>query len=267
MNTTTFLKFTTELARDAGAVILDWYERDFTIEFKSSEFDLVTEADRASEALIIGRIRESYPDHAILAEESGNMPSESPFRWVIDPLDGTSNFAHGLPHFSVSIALQQASETIVGVIYDPIRDELFSAARGEGAWLERGERAPRQLHVSKVTQLGQAMLATGFAYSRATTPTNNIAEFTRIIRRIRGVRRMASAALDFAYIAAGRLTGLWEYHLSPWDSTAGALLVSEAGGMICQLNGEAWTIFSLSTVATNPTLMPRLLEVLNDGEP
>jgi myo-inositol-1(or 4)-monophosphatase len=257
-----YLDFTLRTARDAGRVLIEWYEKELELETKSSEFDLVTPADRAAEALILGRIRERYPDHAILAEETGAEERDSQYCWVVDPLDGTTNFANAFPHFCVSIALRREADAIVGVIFDPLRDELFWAARGRGAWLE-GPRGPqRRLQVSRTTHLSGALLATGFAYSRATTTTNNIFEFERVIRRIRGIRRAGSAALDVAYVAAGRLDGYWEYHMQPWDTAAGALMVTEAGGELCQITGEPWTPWSSSTVAANPELLPVLRSAL-----
>ncbi len=260
------LAFTIETARAAGAVLLEWYERELTLSTKSSEFDLVTEADRASEALILQRIRERFPEHAVLAEESGDAPTESGFRWIVDPLDGTTNFANAFPHFCVSIALQEGGESVVGVLYDPLRDELFWAQRGEGAWLQSSRSPLRRLQVNRTERLGAALLATGFAYSRSTTDTNNVAEFSRLIRRIRGIRRAGSAALDLAYVAAGRLDGYWEYHMQAWDTAAASLMVTEAGGELLQITGQPWTPWTLSTVATNPALMPVLLAALQGAD-
>jgi myo-inositol-1(or 4)-monophosphatase len=261
-----FLDFTKQLALDAGAVLMDWYETELALETKSSEFDIVTAADRAAEELILGRIREHYPRHAILAEESGSAEGDEPYLWIVDPLDGTTNFANAFPHFCVSIALQHEGEIAVGAIYDPVRDELFWAARGEGAWLKT-PRGQHRLRVSTTTTLSAALLATGFAYSRATTATNNLNEFQRLVLHIRGIRRAGSAALDVAYVAAGRLDGYWEYHMQPWDTAAGALMVVEAGGVLRQINGEPWDPWRLSTVAANPTLLKVLLDALQGTVP
>lgn len=257
-----YLEFSLELARDAGAVLLEWYERELTLTSKSSEFDLVTPADQASEALIIDRIRSTYPSHAILAEESGDLASEDQYRWIVDPLDGTTNFAHTFPHWCVSIALHEGTEPLVGVIYDPLREELFWAERGQGAWFQNPRNTARRLQVSSTDRLAASLLATGFAYSRATTATDNITEFQRVIRRVRGMRRAGSAALDLAYVAAGRVDGYWEYHMQPWDTAAASLMVTEAGGALFQITGEAWSPWTASTVACNPTLMPILLDAL-----
>lgn len=259
-----YLEFAKQLAREAGEILRGWYEQELTIETKSSEFDLVTSADRASEQLILERIGERYPTHAILAEEAGGARSPVPFRWIVDPLDGTTNFASAFPHFCVSIALQEEGSTIVGAICDPLRDELFWAARGQGAWLQ-SPRTPeaRRLRVNPTERLEAALLATGFAYSRATTELDNVREFERVIRRIRGIRRAGSAALDLAYVAAGRLDGYWEYHMQAWDTAAASLMVEEAGGELRQISGEPWDPWQQSTVAANPRLLPRLLAALN----
>ena len=251
-----------ELARAAGERLLHWYEGALEISAKSSEFDLVTQADREAEEIILGGLRERFPDHAILAEESGASGVEGEWQWVVDPLDGTTNFASQFPHFCVSIGLRHRDETVLGVILDPLREELFWAERGAGAWLESPRVGRKRLAVRRTARLEAALLATGFAYVRATTETNNIAEFTRVIRRIRGIRRAGSAALDIAYVAAGRIDGYWEYHMQPWDTTAGALLVTEAGGELATLGDEPWTPFALSTVAASPELMPVLRAAL-----
>ena len=261
-----FQNFTIQLARAAGAVLLEWFEGDFQQEIKSTEFDIVTEADKASDRLVLAEIQAHYPDHVIWTEESGYLAGDSAFRWVVDPLDGTTNFAHGVPHFAVSLALQKHDETILGVVYDPIRDELFWAQKGAGAWLEREGRPARRLQVTQVTELRSSLLATGFPYSRANTNTYNGPEFQRVLRRIRGIRRLASPVLDLAYVAAGRFDGYWEYHLFPWEGAAGALLVTEAGGMVRQLDGSPWHLEALSMVATNPSFMSTLTAALRGEE-
>jgi myo-inositol-1(or 4)-monophosphatase len=257
-----YRNFAIQTARDAGAVILEWYEKELDLQTKSSEFDLVTQADKAAEALIVERIHRRYPASAILAEEAGEIARESEHRWIIDPLDGTTNFASAFPHFCVSIALQENDQPVVGVIYDPLRDELFWAERGEGAWLQSPRGPERRLHVGSSERLATSLLATGFSYSRASTETDNVLEFERVIRRIRGIRRAGSAALDLAYVAAGRLDGYWEYHMQPWDTAAGALLVEEAGGELRQIDGSAWDPWMSSTVTANPVLLPVLLAAL-----
>ncbi|MCA9716661.1 MAG: inositol monophosphatase, partial [Myxococcales bacterium] len=210
------LAFAAATAREAGALLLDYFGRELEITTKSSAIDLVTSADRAAEALIIERVRARFPDHGVLAEESGQAVTGADQRapqWIIDPLDGTTNFAHKLPHFCVSIALEDQDGALVGVVHDPARGETFTATRGGGAWLESAITGARQrLRVSDCASLGAAVLATGFSYARARPPSDpawvdNLAEFVAVTPRLRGVRRAGSAALDLAYVAAGRLDG------------------------------------------------------------
>jgi len=256
------LDFAVDLALDAGAVLRAYFGGSLMVETKSSEIDPVTDADRASEALILERLRHHFPDHAILAEESGHQEGTH-FTWLVDPLDGTVNFAHGLPHYAVSIALYRGRTGLVGVIYEPERDELFWAVRGRGAWLRRRrERRLYRLHVSDARRLRESIIATGFHYLRETLDRNNIAEFSEIVMRAQGIRRAGSAALDLAYVAAGRLDGYWEYYMSPWDIGAGGLIVQEAGGILRTVEGEAWDPWQTSTVASGPALMPLFLEAL-----
>lgn len=258
------LTFAIESARDAGALLLGRFEGALAVSTKSSAIDLVTDADQAAEALIVEKIREKFPEHAILAEEGGASgpaiaAGGASLRWVIDPLDGTVNFAHGLPHFCVSIAAVDGEGARVGVIHDPIRGETFFASRGDGAWLE-GPRGPhRRLQVSGCAALGQALLATGFSYQRATTREDNLAEFNALLPSIQGIRRAGSAALDLAYVAAGRLDGYWEDHLKPWDTAAGGLLVEEAGGLLKGLDGGLWDPWRADVVAAGPLLHGALL--------
>ena len=204
-------------AREAGAVLRDYYRNGVTVKYKG-EIDLVTEADHASEALILNRIRSAYPDCAILSEESGASANKSSAIWIADPLDGTTNFAHGLPIFCVTLALVVDGVIEVGVTYDPIYNELYTAQRGQGAYLN-GER----LHVSAVPALDKALLVTGFPYDRRTNPNNNIRQFTDFSLRAQGVLRLGSAALDLGAVAAGRLDGYWELKINPWDIAAGLL--------------------------------------------
>lgn len=224
----------------------------------------MTQADRDSERCIVERLSEAFPDHGILAEESGQV-AHGGTTWIVDPLDGTTNFAHGFPHFAVVLALFDGSTGLVGVVHDPIRDETFHAALGGGATLSspRGERA---LAVSRLSpearDLERSLLATGFAYDRATASKNNIEEFNRLIRRVRGIRRAGSAALDMAYVAAGRLDGYWEYNLSPWDWAAGAVLVREAGGRARTMNGEDWKPGDLEMICGEHALCDRLSRAL-----
>lgn len=215
-----------ELARAAGEVLRQHYGKAVNVQRKGA-IDLVTDADKASEDLIIAGLREHFPDDAILAEESGGVSARSDRRWIVDPLDGTVNFAHGIPHFSVLIALQQAGETVLGVVYDPMRDELFVAEKGAGATLN-GE----PLHVSSASALIDSLGCSGFAYDRLNGPHDNLREFALMNLVTQGVRRFGSAGLDLAYVACGRYDFYWEYGLKPWDRLAGELLVKESGGVV-----------------------------------
>ena len=263
------LEFALAAARAAGAVLLDHFEGELAVSTKSSDIDLVTSADRAAEAEVIDRITRQHPDHWILAEESGRLrgdaddadprPPPGVLQWVIDPLDGTTNFAHRFPHFSVSLALVDHEGPRLGVVHDPTREETFFAVRGRGAFLDSARaRArtgkPEPLAVTTTRALRLALVATGFAYTRATTPTNNLLEFNRVVPQVRCIRRAGSAALDLAYVAAGRLDAYWEYHLQPWDIAAGALLVREAGGALTRIDGGAWDLRHGDLVAAGPVL-------------
>ncbi|MCA9659075.1 MAG: inositol monophosphatase [Myxococcales bacterium] len=255
------LSFAIEIAAEAGAVLMEHFEGDLEIATKSSPVDLVTTADKAAEALIVARIRARYPEHGILAEEGGNH-AEGRMRWIVDPLDGTTNFAHAIPHFCVSIALWDEEGGRVGVVHDPVRGETFFARRGGGAFLESPRGPHRRLALRTGDDLGEALVATGFSYRRATDGAAGLREFTGLVPQLRGIRRAGSAALDLAYVAAGRLDGYWERHLSPWDTAAGAVLVQEAGGIVRRIDGGAWLPSEPSVVAANPRLLPRLVDAL-----
>ncbi len=250
------LDFAVQTAREAGAVLRDYYHSDVSVTYKG-EIDLVTEADQASEALILKRIRSAYPDCAILSEESGASANQSSATWIVDPLDGTTNFAHGLPIFSVTLALVIDGVIEIGVTYNPLSDELYTARRGQGAFLN-GER----LQVSVVPVLDQALLVTGFPYDRRTNPDNNLRQFADFLLRAQGVLRLGSAALDLGAVAAGRLDGYWEAGIKPWDIAAGALLVTEAGGQVTLPNGSPFDLFARKIVASNGLIQAELLAVL-----
>ena len=222
-----------EIARAAGAIQRARYETTLTVRTKSASIDLVTEVDHACEALIVERIRAARPRDAILAEEGGGEDlAGATWRWVIDPLDGTMNFAHGYPRFCVSIGVERGAVRTLGVVYDPLLDELYTAVRGRGAWLNG-----RRLRVSTTASLGEALLATGFAYDVRRSAVDNLDHFAALVKRSRAVRRDGSAALDLCYVAAGRLDGYWELKLLPWDVAAGLLIVEEAGGRTSDLRG------------------------------
>jgi len=265
------LEFTLAAARAAGCVLLEHFEGELTVTTKSSDIDLVTSADRAAEAAVLGRITRDFPEDWILAEESGRIGGDSPdprpppgvLQWVLDPLDGTTNFTHRFPHFSVSIALVDHEGPRLGVVHDPTRGETFYAIRGGGAFVDSPRtRArhgqPQPLGVTATRALRLALVATGFAYTRATSPTNNLLEFNRVVPQVRCIRRAGSAALDLAYVAAGRLDAYWEYHLQPWDVAAGALLVREAGGVLTRIDGGPWDLRHGDLVAAGPALAPVL---------
>lgn len=250
-----YLQVATAAARQAGAIVRAGYGQTLQITHKGA-IDLVTEYDRRSEALILSALREAFPSHAINAEESGHAAGDE-HEWLVDPLDGTTNFAHGFPVFSVSLALTHRRRLVLGVVYDPLRDELFAAKAGQGASLNG-----TPLKVSGTAQLGQALVSTGFPYDVRTNPHNNLAEFNRFQMRAQGVRRTGSAALDCAWVAAGRLDGFWEFRLNPWDIGGGALLVREAGGQVTTREGDADFLGRASVVASNGLIHQEMLEVL-----
>jgi myo-inositol-1(or 4)-monophosphatase len=252
------LELATRLAREAGALQRARYETALRIETKSAPVDLVTEVDRACEAIVVGGIERERPGDAILAEEGGGEDrAGATWRWLVDPLDGTTNFAHAYPRFCVSIGVECEGEPAVGVVYDPLMDELYHAVRGEGAFL--GDRA---LHVSRETALERALVATGFAYDRRKSEQDNLAQFAAFLKAARALRRDGSAALDLCYVAAGRLDGYWELKLSPWDVAAGTLLVQEAGGRTTDAAGGDRHRLGESVVASNGRIHDAMLAVL-----
>jgi len=240
------------IAREAGKLLMGYFARHVTIEYKG-EVDLVTEADRASEKLIVERLRARWPEHGIVAEEGTRSEMDADYRWYVDPLDGTTNFAHGYPVFCVSIALaRQDGQLAVGVLYDPTRDEMFAAERGLGATLNG-----QPIHVSQTKVLAESILGTGFpSHKRHKNP--NIHFYHQITLRSHGVRRAGSAALDLANVASGRYDGFWEFNLNPWDTAAGALLVQEAGGTVTHFDGGRFTLDSREVLATNGLIQAEL---------
>ncbi len=227
------LTFAEDTARRAGATLRAASEQPPDIAYKGT-INLVTRADQESEGLILAALHDRYPEHAILSEESGDSGQQSSaYIWIIDPLDGTTNFAHGYPVYSVSIALRDERDFLLGVIYDPTRDECFTAARGQGAFLNG-----RPIHVTGTAAIERALLATGFPYDRHEAADNNSAAFSTFLRRAQGIRRGGSAALDLAYVACGRFDGFWEMRLHAWDVAAGILIVREAGGLVTDYQGN-----------------------------
>lgn len=261
MTTREILEFAVTTAHAAGEVLMARFGGALEVTDKAVAGDVVTDADRASEALIVGRIQAAFPDHAILAEESGESGPSSSLRWILDPLDGTTNFARGLPHFCVSIALEDPDGPLVGVVHDPVRGETFRAARGAGAFVDQARArggSPRRLAVTAAATLRAALLATGFPYVRNPQRTDNLPEVDRLVPQIQCLRRTGSAALDLAYVAAGRLDGYWEAGVKAWDVAAGVLLVREAGGVVTRMDGAAWTL-DHQDVATGGPALHRLL--------
>ena len=255
------LNFAIQTARDAGRVLAKRFGRTLEITNKS-ELDLVTESDLASEHLIIDRIKTHYPRHAILAEESGasepaDREKQSDWRWIIDPLDGTTNYAHGYPCFCVSIGLENKGRMELGVVYDPMRDEMFTAERGQGATLNG-----RRIHVSPTPNLASALVCTGFPYD-VRERSEFARHFANFIMAAQGVRRDGAAALDLAYVAAGRFDGFWEEGLKPWDVAAGALIIEEAGGGVSNYYGEPIDIYSPPILASNGLVHEEMMRVLN----
>jgi myo-inositol-1(or 4)-monophosphatase len=241
-----------QIAREAGALLMEHFRQHVKIEYKG-EADLVTIADRKSETLIRQRLREHWPSHDILGEEGGLQDTGSDYRWYVDPLDGTTNFAHGFPVFCVSMALEYRGRRIAGVIYDPTRDELFAAEQGSGAYLN-----DERIRVSQTTNLAECLLATGFpSHKRHKNP--NIFFYHQITLRTHGVRRAGSAALDLCCVASGRFDGFWEFNLNPWDTAAGVLMVEEAGGKITDFGGSPFELNSRETVASNGFVHEALL--------
>lgn len=247
-------------AREAGRILVERFSRERTLEHKGA-IDLVTDADTAAEEAILRMIRERFPDHAILAEESGAQ-GESEVRWIIDPLDGTTNYAHGIPQFAVTIACEVAGRVDVGVIYDPMRDELFSAVRGQGAF-RNGER----IAVSRIERVGDAVLCTGFPYWIHQEYEGPLALFGAYLRRAQAVRRFGAAAIDLAWIACGRFDGFFELGLKPWDVAAGVLLIEEAGGKVSHLDGSPMRLDGGQILTAPPVLHAELLEIAREVGP
>lgn len=251
-----YLDFAVGMAREAGRIQLSYFRGDdLAMKTKSNVSDVVTRADRESEEFIVRSILERYPTHAILGEEGGARgDAASEWRWVVDPLDGTTNYSQGLPVFCVSIALQYRGETVVGVVYAPYLRELFTAVRGGGAWCRRGDGEPVRLHVSTKQRLDCSVVATGFPYDKSENPDNNSDNVARILPHLRDVRRMGAAAYDLSCVAAAMLDGFWELNLHEWDVCAASLLVIEAGGVVESLRADR----GVSPVAGSAALVEQM---------
>lgn len=253
-----YLETSMEIAREAGALLANYFEKRISYELKG-EYDLVTDADRASERLIVERLRAHFPSHSIVAEEGGGHENHSgEYRWYVDPLDGTTNFAHGFPMFNVTLAVERAGELIAGCIYDPIRDEMFSVERGSGAYLNH-----RRIRVSKAPRIEEALVATGFP-SRKRRQNVNVHFYYQMAMWSHGVRRAGSAALDLAYVASGRLDVFWEFGLKPWDMAAGVLLVAEAGGKVSDMHGGVVQVGGPHLLADNGLVHDEALKLFGE---
>jgi len=249
-----FLETAAEIAREAGAIVISYGERKIGFDLKG-EYDLVTEADRASERLIVERLRSHFPSHSIVAEEGGGNEGESEYRWYVDPLDGTTNFAHGFPAYNVTMALERSGELIAGVIFDPLRNEMFTAEHGSGAYLNN-----HRIHVSKTPRIDASLVATGFP-SRKRHLNVNVHFYYQLAMLSHGVRRAGSAALDLAYVACGRLDAFWEFGLNPWDIAAGVLMIREAGGICSDMHGGTLKMRGPHILADNTLLHAPMREL------
>jgi myo-inositol-1(or 4)-monophosphatase len=256
------LPFLDHLVGKAGQVLMGYFRGKLHIKLKDDRegaIDIVTDADRASEDLILETIRREFPSHDILTEETPTEKSGSKYLWLVDPLDGTVNFAHGYPVFAVSIALMVDGSPVAGMVHNPVRAETFSAFRNGGAFLNG-----TPIRVSNADRLERSVVATGFPYDKAFSLENNLAEFSRVLMKVQGMRRGGSAATDLAYVASGRLDGFWELKLKPWDMAAGMLLVEEACGRVTDRTGRPTNVYTASIVATNGLIHDLLVGVLSE---
>lgn len=251
-----YCEFTVDLAREAGTFLKERLSDKHIIDFKG-EINIVTEADRMSEAMIVERIHRNYPNHSILTEESEAIDRGPEVRWIVDPLDGTTNYAHGYPVFCVSIALERNGCICLGVIYNPMLDETFVAEKDNGAFLNH-----KKISVSQTADISTSLLATGFPYDIRNSENNNISYFSGMARKVQAIRRAGSAALDMAYLAAGRFDGFWELKLKPWDTAAGSLLVTEAGGIVTDLFGGTFHLDSAHVLASNGRIHQDMISIL-----
>lgn len=256
-----YKEFTIIIAREAGTLLKERLNEKHTVNYKG-EIDLVTEADKMSEEMLVSRIGNKFPHHSILAEEFAEIDRGSEFRWIIDPLDGTTNYAHGYPVFCVSIALEKGNEIIVGVIYDPMTEEMFVAEKGKDAFLNG-----KKIFVSNTMELSKSLLTTGFPYDIRENPDNNLNYFNEMATKAQAIRRGGSAALDLAYTATGRIDGYWELKLKPWDTAAGWLLVKEAGGLVTDISGKDYYLKSPHILVSNGKIHDEMINVFKRVDP
>ena len=257
-----FFQIGWEAVHAAGALIRDNWQRPKEISYKG-DIDLVTSVDRDAERCIVDHLQRSFPGHSIMAEEETDFTgSQDGYRWIIDPLDGTTNFVHGYPQFCVSIALEHEQDLLLGLVYDPLRGECFAAIRGQGATLNG-----RPIRASKVLELDKALLATGFPYDRREHADFYLAYFRAFLTRCQGIRRAGAAALDLCYVACGRLDGFWELKLKPWDIAAGALILQESGGRISDFSGNGFSIRADETMASNGLIHREMIDVMREIHP
>ncbi len=254
-----YLRAALPIAKAAGNLLATNLGGARTVEMKGA-INLVTEMDKRAEDLIVSSILREFPDFAVIAEEGSAKQSTSGYAWYIDPLDGTTNYAHGLPVFCVSMGLWHHDQPVCGIVYHPMAGEMFTAVSGAGAFL-----GDVQLHVSQTSSLGHAILATGFPYDIRESEYDNLDHFSRFAKTARAIRRMGAAALDLAWTAAGRFDGFWEMKLSPWDFAAATILCAEAGAIITDFSGQPFTLNRGQAVAANPSLHPQLLQILRQG--
>jgi len=254
-----FVQSAEEACRLAGKLQLEGLKKARQIEFKGS-INLVTDVDKACEKVIVDLLQGRFPHHDILAEEGSGRRKDSEYKWVIDPLDGTTNYAHGYRLFCISIALEYRGEIVVGAVYEPNRDEMFLAEKSAGASLN-GEK----IRVSEIAELNHAMLATGFAYNVREAKNNNLDHFEKMLMKAQAIRRDGVAAIDLCYIADGRYDGFWELNLFPWDVAAGLLMIQEAGGIVTDFRGKPFDIYSKEILASNARIHPEMVQVLSSS--
>jgi len=252
-----YLSAAAEIAREAGALLARYFERRVAVEYKG-DYDLVTEADRASESLVVDRLGARFPSHSVVAEEGSGTRRASEYTWYVDPLDGTTNFAHSFPMFAVTLALEHAGRLAAGVVYDPVRDEMFTVQKHQGACLNN-----RRIHVSRVSRLAESLLATGFP-SHKRHKDVNVYFYHQAAMLAHGVRRAGSASLDLCYVACGRLDGFWEFRLNPWDMAAGLLLIAEAGGRYTDMRGGPHRLEGPELAASNGLIHDEMIALFAD---